>query len=183
MFEIPISAETIGDLLYDSPIRPAAFERLEHLIKPLDAALGAGERAFLFEAWAGGQNNIRKPAGVAEENVLDDKEIELGQGFLDKVLIRVHKADFLAEQVHRLEFSLVNRLDHFLVIQAFGGGKPDIPTRLEPGAHFRVIHELVTWKIIGHRAVIACSLHVIVAAQRIGAGAGAHVIPGHQQQV
>src|SRR5207249_12216242 len=105
MLEIPIRAETIGDLLDDSPIGPAALQRFEHFIKSLDAALGARERAFLLEAWAGGENNIRKPARVAEENVLDDKEIELGQTFFDKVLIRVHEADFLAEQVHRLEFA------------------------------------------------------------------------------
>src|SRR5207244_12891181 len=87
MLEIPVGAQTIGDLLYDSPIGPAAFQWFEHLIKPLDAPLGAGERAFLFEAWAGGQNNIRKPAGVAKENVLDDEEIELRQSFLDKVFV------------------------------------------------------------------------------------------------
>src|SRR5213594_2055935 len=101
MLEVPTGAQTIGYVLYDSPIGPAAFERFEHFIKSLDAALGAGERAFLFEAWAGGQDYIRKPARVAEENVLDDKEIEVGQACIDKILIGIHEADFLAEQVHR----------------------------------------------------------------------------------
>src|SRR6266700_2528179 len=78
MLEFPISAETIGDLLYDSPIGPAPLQRLEHFVKSLDAPLGAGERAFLFEAWAGGQNDVRETAGVAKENILNDEEIEFG---------------------------------------------------------------------------------------------------------
>ena len=77
----------------------------------------------------------------------------------------------------------MNRLDHFFVIQAFGGGKLDLPTRFEAGAHFPVVHELITGELIRHRAVIACALHVIVAAQRVCPSAGAHVIAGHKQQV
>src|SRR5436190_24081088 len=99
MFEIPIGAETIGDFLYNSPIGPAALQRFEHFIEPLDAPLRAGERAFLLQIRAGGKDDICKPAGVAEENVLNHEEIELGQTAIDKVFIRVHEADFLAEQV------------------------------------------------------------------------------------
>src|SRR5437879_6539722 len=98
MLKIPIGAQPIGYVLYDSPIGPAAFERFEHFIKSLDAALGARERAFLLEAWAGGQNDIRKTAGITKKDILYDEELELGQTFFDKVLIRVHEADFLAEQ-------------------------------------------------------------------------------------
>src|SRR5437764_666113 len=139
MLEIPMGTETIGELLYDSPIGPAALERFEHFIKSLDAPFGAGERAFLLEAWTGGENNIRKPAGIAKENVLNDEEIELGKTCFDKILIRIHEADFLAKQVHPFEFAGMNGLDHFFVVQAFGGGKLDLPVRFEAGAHFRVI--------------------------------------------
>src|SRR5882762_1961842 len=142
MFEIPIGAETIGNFLYDSPIGPAALQGFEHFIKPLDAPLRAGERAFLLQAWAGGQDDIRKPAGVAKENVLDYEEIELGKASVHNVLIRVHETDFLAEQVHRLEFAQMNRIDHFFVIEAFGGGKLDLPIRFEARPHFRVVDEL-----------------------------------------
>ncbi len=64
-----------------------------------------------------------------------------------------------------------------------GGGKLDLPIRFEARAQFRVIDELVTRKIIRHRAAIAWSVHLIVAAQGVGAGAGTHVVPGHKQQV
>src|SRR5207245_10076246 len=98
MCEIPLGAGTIGDFLYDSPIGPAALQRFEHFIEPLDAPLRAGERAFLLQARAGGQDDIRKPAGVAKENVLNHEEIELRKTSIRNVLIRVHEADFLAEQ-------------------------------------------------------------------------------------
>ena len=76
---IPIRAQAIGDVLDDLPVGPASLQRLEHLIKPLDAPLRAGERAFLFEARAGGQHHVGKLARVAEENVLHHKKIELGE--------------------------------------------------------------------------------------------------------
>ena len=55
---VPIGAEAVGDVLNDLPIGPAVLERLEHLIEPLNAPLGAGERAFFFQARARGQNHI-----------------------------------------------------------------------------------------------------------------------------
>src|SRR5438445_4815515 len=78
MLEIPISSKTIGDLLYDSPIGAGALQWFEHLIKPLDTSLGAGEGTFLFQAEAGGQNHVRKAGGVPEGNILDQEEHALG---------------------------------------------------------------------------------------------------------
>src|ERR1700720_598593 len=93
---IPASAEPICDVLDDDPVRPASFERLEDLIDSLNAALGAGERALLFEARAGGQNHIGKPASLAEKDILHYEEIEFSERFRDMVDVRVDKSHLFA---------------------------------------------------------------------------------------
>src|SRR5260370_13075691 len=50
MLILPIRAETIGDVLDDSPIWPPAFQRFEDLLEPLDSSFGARTGAFLFKA-------------------------------------------------------------------------------------------------------------------------------------
>src|SRR5579864_3875818 len=103
MAVLPACTEAIGDVLDDAPVRPAAFERLEHLVKALDSPLGAGERAFFFEARARRQYDVGILAARAEEDVLRHEELELGQPRADKVRVGIDKADLFPAHVHRLE--------------------------------------------------------------------------------
>ena len=121
MFVIPVRPEMVRHVLDDLPVGPAPFERLEDLIEPLNSPLGAGERAFLFQARGGGQHDVGESAGVAEEDVLNDEEIKLGECILDVVRVGIDQAHFLAEQIHRLELAGVNGVDHLVIVEPFGG--------------------------------------------------------------
>src|SRR5580704_18960413 len=76
---VPIGAKTVGDMLGNLPIWQAARNGFEYLMQPLDAPLGARECAFLLQAGSAGENYIREAACRTEENILDNKEIELGE--------------------------------------------------------------------------------------------------------
>src|ERR1700738_5673290 len=52
MLILPIRSETIGNVLDDSPVWPAAFQGFEHFIEPLDSPFRACKGAFFFKAWA-----------------------------------------------------------------------------------------------------------------------------------
>ena len=74
-------------------------------------------------------------------------------------------------------------VDHFVVVEALCGRQLHLPSRFKTRAHFGIVDRLVAGQEIRHGAVIAGALDVVVAAQRIGAGAGPHVIAGDQQQI
>ena len=82
---MPTRSELVGNILDDLPIGLTTVERLQYLIKPLDAPLGTGEGSFLLQARCSGQHNIGVPAGIAEEDILHDKELELGQAIVNEV--------------------------------------------------------------------------------------------------
>ena len=106
MLIVPARAELVGDVLDDLPVRPAPLERLEHLVEPLNPPLGARERAFLLEARRRRQHDVGEAAGVAEEDVLHDEEVELLERRAHVVRVRVDDAHLLADDVHRLELAL-----------------------------------------------------------------------------
>ena len=180
---VPICAETIGDILCDLPIRPAAGKRLEDLIQPLDAPLGARERAFLFQAWAGRQDHIGETAGHAEENVLHHEEIELGERRPNMIGVGIHNGHLLANQVQRFQFALMDRVNHFVIIKTLGGRHLYLPRRLESRANVRIVHGLIAGQIVGHRATVAGALHVIVSAQRIRTSSSPHVVSSDEQEI
>ena len=64
MFVLPVGAQAVGDILNNLPVRAALAKRLEDLVETLDAPLGAGKGPLLFQTGAGGQDDIRKAAGL-----------------------------------------------------------------------------------------------------------------------
>src|SRR6267142_1223318 len=99
MLVFPIRAEPVGDILDDLPVRASAVERLKHLIQPLNSPLGAGERALFFKAGSRGQHHVGELAGLAEENVLNDEELELAERVLNVIGVGVDYAHFLANDI------------------------------------------------------------------------------------
>jgi hypothetical protein len=83
----------IGNVLDDAPIGLAFAQRCEYLVKPLNAPFGASERAFLFEARAGWKYYVGKLACLAEEDVLGNEKIELGEPILNEVGVGILYAD------------------------------------------------------------------------------------------
>src|ERR1700737_5167121 len=104
---MPTRAQPVGNLLGNPPIRPATLEWFKNLVESLDAPLGTGEGAFLFQARCSGQHNIGIAAGVAEKDILHDKEVELGECVSDIVGIGVDDALFLADQIKVFKLPLM----------------------------------------------------------------------------
>ena len=129
------------------------------------------------------QHNIGISARVAEEDVLHDEEVELGECVTDIVRVGVDDAHFLADEIHRLELAGMNGFDHLVVVEPLGGRQLHLPTRLKSLAHFGIIHRLIARQHVWHGPVVAGALHVVVAAQRISAGSRPHVVAGDEQQI
>src|SRR5260370_36255799 len=77
MLILPFRAEAIGNVLDDLPVWPAAFQRFEHLVKPLDTPFRAREGALFFKTWTGGQHYVRKLAWGSEEEFLHHQKLQL----------------------------------------------------------------------------------------------------------
>src|SRR5258708_13291175 len=77
MLILPFRGEAIGNVLDDLPVWPAAFQRFEHLVEPLDAPFRACEGALFFKTWTGGQHYVGKLACRAEEDVLHHEKLQL----------------------------------------------------------------------------------------------------------
>src|SRR6266436_2579503 len=92
MLILPVSPHLISEILDDLPIRLAVLERFKDLIEALNPPLRTGESTFLFQAGRSRQHNVGVAAGITEENVLNDKELELPS---------------------------MDRLDHLMVVQSF----------------------------------------------------------------
>src|SRR5699024_12568628 len=73
--------------------------------------------------------------------------------------------------------------DHFMVVQSRFYRYFCAPVLFKAGAYIIISDELVFRETDGHAAEIACSLDVVVAAERICAGARLHIVSSHQQQV
>ena len=76
MFVVPVGSHAVGNELNDLPISLRFAERLHCFVKPLDAALGAGEGALPFERSGGREDEIGVAAGLGEVDILDDEEFE-----------------------------------------------------------------------------------------------------------
>ena len=101
---MPVRAHAVGDLLDDLPVRPAAFERFENPIQPLDAPLRAREGPFLFQTWTRGEHDIRKAAVVLKKISCTTKNSSLLNAVGDIIGVRVDDAHLLAEKVQALSF-------------------------------------------------------------------------------
>ena len=77
----------------------------------------------------------------------------------------------------------MDRLHHHAVVEADAGGQGHSPGCLELAADGAIVDGLVAGKEVGHGAEVAGALHVVVAAERIGAGTFAHVVAREQEEV
>src|SRR3984893_10669091 len=140
MLIMPTCSQLVGNPLRDLPVWLTSLKRFQHLIESLDTSLGTSEGTFLFQARRPRQHNIGISAGVAEEDVLHDKEVELSECISNIVRIGVDDAHFLADEIHRFELAGMNGFHHLVVVESLGGRQLDLPTRLKSLAYFGIIH-------------------------------------------
>src|SRR5258708_21649822 len=98
MLILPFRAEAIGNVLDDLPVWPAAFQRFEHLVEPLDAPFRAREGALFFKTWTGGQHHLGKLACRAPEGVLPPPKLPLLEAIADELFLRAHDTQLFAQQ-------------------------------------------------------------------------------------
>ena len=180
---VPVAAHAVGDELDDLPVGLRFAEGFERFVDALDAALGAGEGSVLFERGGGRKNEVGVAAGLGEVDVLHDEEVELGERGGDVVGVGVRGDGVFALDVHRLERAFEDGIDHLVIVFAGAGRKGDSPVGFELGADVLVVDLLVAGEDVGHGAEVAGALHVVVSAQRVGSGVGAHVVAGEQEQI
>ena len=108
---------------------------------------------------------------------------QLGESVADVVGVGVGGDGVLALDVEALELAVLDGADHLVIVEAVGGGKCDAPVGFELRADVGVVDLLIAGEDVGHGAEVAGALHVVVAAQRIGAGAGPHVVAGDEKQI
>ena len=77
MLVIPVQAHGIGHELSDLPVAIAVLRR-HRLAHALDAALGIGEGAVLFQERRAGQEDMGITRGLVQEQVLDDHALHRG---------------------------------------------------------------------------------------------------------
>src|SRR3981189_1972943 len=136
---VPARSELVPNILDELPIRLTTLEWFQHLIEPLDASLGTGERPFFFQARCSGQHNVGVSARVAEKDVLYDKEVELAECVADIVSVGIDDAHFLADDIQRFELAGMNRFPHLMVVQSLGGRKRYLPCVRQPRPHPRIL--------------------------------------------
>src|SRR4051794_29371323 len=171
-----LQADPVAHLLDDHPVLPRLARRVEHLVPALHAAVGVRVRAVLLEVRGRGKDHVGELGRLGQEDVLDDEELERRERLADLVDVRVRQERVLAHHVHALDAALQRRADDLGDRQALVRVERDAPHLLEALAHAGRVDGLVVG--IHHRdqARVRGALHVVLAAQRVQAGAGpAHV--------
>ncbi len=183
MIVLPVRAEPVGDELNDLPIGLGIPERLQCLVEALDAALRVHEGAVFFKRGRSGQHQVGEPAGFREGDVLHDQELQFAKSLAHIIGIAVGGDGVFALDVHGADFPFVNGFHHLAIVLALGHGQGAAPRSLKLAAHLRIIHELIAREEVRHGAEVAGTLHIVMAAQRVGTGTAAAVIAGGQQQI
>ena len=70
-----------------------------------------------------------------------------------------------------------------MIIQAILRRQFDAPSGFEFLADVFVFNGLIPGEGVGHGTKVAGALHIVVPAQWIRSGAGAHVVSGEQEQI
>ena len=95
----------------DLPVLIAGL-RLHDLAHQLDAPLGVGEGAVLFQERRAGQEHVRVVRGLVEEQVLHDDAFHRGEPGRDVLRVRVGLQDVLALDVDALERAVDRGVEH-----------------------------------------------------------------------
>jgi len=77
------------------------------------------------------------------------KKVQFREPIADKVCVGIHKAHS-SPTIHGLELALMDRIDHFVIIESLSRRQLHVPGCFEARSHFRVIDGLVAGKKIRH---------------------------------
>ena len=153
----------------------------------LDPPLGVRLGAVLLRVAGGGQDHIGKTAGLGQEYVLDDQELEVLERLLDVPDVRVGEHRVLAHDVHALERAgRIGKDVHHLGDGVTGltlGDIVDAPhlPHLRSG---RLVGDLLVAGVdVREGSHVAGALDVVLAAKRVDAGSRSAQVAGEHHQV
>ena len=179
---MPVEAEAARDLLDDPPVGAGVAGQGHGGAAHLHLAVGVGDGAVLLGPGRGRQDDVGELRGLGDEEVLHDQVLELGERAAGVLEVGVGHRGVFALDVHAADGAVVDGmhdLDHGeagLVREGTVGGR--VPQLLEGGADLRVAHRLVVGEDHRDETSIRRTLHVVLPAQRMQAGAGAADVAG-----
>ena len=179
MAVVHVVTQRLRQHLGDLPVRIAGRRGLD-LAHPVDAPLGVGERAVLFQEGRPRQEDMGVARRLVQENVLDDHTVHRGETRGDMLDVGVGLENVLALHIQALEGTRRGRVDHVGNTQTRLLADGHAPFLLEDVAHALVGNVAIARQLVRERAHVAGALHVVLAAQRIHAHARpADVAGGH----
>ena len=179
---VHLVAQRLGEQDRALPVAVAAHRR-HHLADAADAALGVGEGAVLLQERGARQEDVGVFGGLVQEQVLDDDALHRHQAGRDVVGVRVRLRDVLALDVEALEAAIDGLVEHVGDAQARLVVELGAPERLEALAGGVVRDVAVAGELVRERAHVAGALDVVLAAQRVHAGAELADVAGRHGDV
>ena len=182
MFVAPIETQAPTHVDDDREILPRVAGRLQRLPSELHQAVGVGERAGLFREGGRRQDHVGQVRGLGEKDVLHDEHLELGERLPRVLDVRIRHRRVLAHDVHAANLAGVHGIHDLDHGQARLLVQRRAPQRLEFPLRTCVVDAPVIR--IHHRDQpgVARALHVVLAAQRMQAGARPADLAGQHRQ-
>ena len=172
----------------DFPVRLAARLGFDELADALEAAVAGGIYGIVFAPGRSREDDIGIFAGLVEEDVLDDDQVDSRQGAADFRQVRIGLGRVFADDVIGVDPLLRVRFAQDFV-RHIGQGQADVgwqgnaPGLFKFMADFIVRDVLIARILVGQDAHVTGPLDVVLAADRADAGGVMAVVAGHETQV
>ena len=179
----PRQPAALGQLNLDPPVFHRFTGRRYGLAQHLHSAIGVRHRPALFIKGGGRKDHISIVRGFSDEDVLHHKVIQLRQRIARMLHIRVRHRWVFAQDIHRLDLVLMNRVHDLRHGQAlFIAEITRLPHIGKGRTHTVIGHGLIIRQEHRNEPRIRCTLHVVLAPQRMETRARTPNVPTHQRQ-
>ena len=173
--------ECVGEVAHHFPFVLARL-RAHCWAHPIDATLGIGERAVLFQKRRARQEDVCQLGGLVDEEVLHDHALHGAKRSLHMQRVGVGLGNVFALHKDALECAVDCAVQHVGDAKSWLGLNGGAPQLLEHLARGIVTHVAVPRQLVREGAHVACSLHVVLPAQRVDTHAiAAQIASGHCQ--
>ena len=179
---VPIEPKSLRKILNDPDILARLARQRQRLAPHLDLAIGVADGAVFFRPGRGRQHDVGIARGLGQEQILHHEMLELRQRLAGMLHVGIRHRRVLAHDVHAADHIGVHGihdLDHGQAALRIELGVPQLLVEC-------VALGILDREIIGieHRDEpdIRRALHVVLAAQRMEAGAGPADLAGDQRQ-
>ena len=142
---MPRHAERVGQINQNVNIRACITWARYNFAATLDLAVRVGKGAIFLIIGRCWQDNISLPGCFSEENVLNHKEIKLGQCVASMMLVGVRHCWVFAHNIHGANLVRVDRIHDFDHGQSFLGVQILAPKLAIPALDLFAFYAFVVW--------------------------------------